>query len=236
MDTTDIAALALFLGCWLLYEPLLRRVSHPSGALNTNMVVIRRAWMDNMSGRDNKFFDSQLMGHTLTSASFFASSNLLLIAALTGALVGGERTWQSLHALPLVDHTAPRLFELKLALVIAAMARSLLDFIWSIRQMNYCLAAMGAAPTGASAEVTKAYGEAAAEVLNPALSSFNAGVRGYYFALAAGAWLLGPVAFALMTVGAIGLLVWRQSSSRSAKGIRTLRRLIEAQQAGDGPA
>ncbi len=227
MDTTDIAALALFLACWLGYEPLLRRVSHPAGALNTNMVVIRRAWMANMSARDNKFFDSQLMGHTLTSASFFASSNLLLIAALTGALVGGDRTWRSLHALPLVGPSAPYMFELKLALVIAAMARSLLDFIWSIRQMNYCLAAMGAAPISASPEVTRTYGEAAAEILNPALSSFNAGVRGYYFALAAGAWVLGPLPFALVTLGAVALLVWRQSSSRSAKGIRTLRKVLE---------
>jgi uncharacterized membrane protein len=231
MAPIDIAALALFLACWLGYEPLLRRVSHPAGALNTNMVVIRQVWMANMSARDNKFFDSQLMGHVLTSASFFASSNLLLIAALTGALVGGDHTWRTLHALPWVEHTAELTLELKLALVVAAMARSLLDFIWSIRQMNYCLAAMGAAPTGASPEVTKAYGEAAAHILNPALSSFSAGVRGYYFALAAGAWLLGPIAFAVVTVGAVGLLVWRQSGSRSAKGIRALRKLLEDEDA-----
>ena len=67
------------------------------------------------------------------------------------------------------------------------------------------------------------------DILNPALSSFNAGVRGYYFALAAGAWLLGPEAFSVVTLGAVGLLVWRQSASRAAKGIRTWRRLIEDQ-------
>ena len=30
-----------------------------------------------------------------------------------------------------------------LALVVLALARGLLDFIWAIRQMNYCLAAIG---------------------------------------------------------------------------------------------
>jgi uncharacterized membrane protein len=229
MDTPDILALALFAVCWLGYEPMLRRLSHPNGALNTNMVVIRRAWMDNMAARDNKFFDSQLLGHALTSASFFASSNLILIAAIAGALAGGDRTWRTLHALPLVDRqVAPFMFELKLALVLAAMARSLLAFIWSIRQMNYCLAIMGAAPLAATPARTKAYGEAAADILNPALSSFNAGVRGYYFALAAGAWLLGPVPFAIATAGAVALLAWRQSTSRSAKGIRAVRLMLEA--------
>jgi uncharacterized membrane protein len=230
MDTPDILALTLFAVCWLGYEPMLRRLSHPHGALNTNMVVIRRAWMDNMAARDNKFFDSQLLGHALTSASFFASSNLILIAAIAGALAGGDRTWRTLHALPLVDRqVAPFMFELKLALVLAAMARSLLAFIWSIRQMNYCLAIMGAAPLQASPARTKAYGEAAAEILNPALSSFNAGVRGYYFALAAGAWLLGPAPFAIATAGAVTLLAWRQSSARSAKGIRAVRLMLEAE-------
>ena len=64
-------------------------------------------------------------------------------------------------------------------------------------------------------------------MLNPALSTFNSGVRGYYFALAAGAWLLGPVAFALITLLAVGLLAWRQFSSRSAVGVRKLRALLE---------
>ncbi|MES2721531.1 MAG: DUF599 family protein, partial [Pseudomonadota bacterium] len=81
--------------------------------------------------------DSQLLGHALNSASFFASSNLLLIAAAAGAMFGGEKTFESLSALKVVETSSRLLFELQLALVLAALARGLLDFIWSIRQINY---------------------------------------------------------------------------------------------------
>ena len=73
----------------------------------------------------------------------------------------------------------------------------------------------------------RAYGEAAASVLNPALTSFNNGVRGYYFALAAAAWLLGPWAMIAAVAGAVLLLFWRQSVSSSSRGVRRLRSLLE---------
>jgi uncharacterized membrane protein len=97
--------------------------------------------------------------------------------------------------------------------------------------MNYTLAAIGAAPENAPPEQLKAYGEAAARLINPALSSFNAGVRGYYFALAAAAWLIGPVPFLVATLGAMALLIWRQSGSRTAKGIAEVRAILDARTA-----
>ena len=229
MAPLEILAVAVYLACWLGYAPLFKRLPHSGGVINANMNIVRTAWMANMSRRENRFLDSQLLGHVISSASFFASSNLILIAALTGALVGGERTWNSVHTLPLVERTAPLLFEGKLALIIAAMARSLLDFIWSIRQMNYCLAAIGAAPEMESAEARRAYGAATASILNPALSSFSAGVRGYYFALAAAGWMLGPIPFITITIGATALLAWRQYGSRAAAGVRQIRALIDAE-------
>jgi uncharacterized membrane protein len=55
-------------------------------------------------------------------------------------------------------------------------------------------------------------------------------VRGYYFALAAAAWLLGPWALIAAVLGAVGLLYWRQVGSPSAKGVRRLRFLLEQTQ------
>ena len=228
MRTPDLIALAIFVLAWLFYEPLLTQVAkRRGGVLNTDMTVIRAAWMRNMAHRENRFMDSQLLGHALNSASFFASSNLILIAATAGALFGGERTFRSVSALEVVQTSSRFLFELQLALVVVSLARGLLDFIWSIRQLNYCLAAVGAVPDPAPAEDLPKYGEVAARLINPALGSFNAGVRGYYFALAAAAWLFGAWAFMAATLGALGLLVWRQRSSVAAVAIRDLRSLLE---------
>lgn len=222
----DLAALILFVVLWLAYEPILKAMARGKGVLNTDMTVIRLAWMRNMAVRENRFMDGQLLGHALNSASFFASSNLLLIAATAGALFGGEATFRSVSSLEVIRTSSRFLFEAQLALVLLTLARGLLDFIWSIRQMNYCLAAIGAVPT-ADPEIQRAFGDVAAGLLNPALSAFNRGVRGYYFALAAAAWMFGGAAFLIATAGAVGLLVWRQRKSAAADAISRLRKLLE---------
>jgi uncharacterized membrane protein len=227
MTTLDWSALALFFLCWLGYDPLLRALAHRSGALNEDMLTIRHAWMTSMTRREVRLLDSQLLGHSINSASFFASSNLLLIAAVGGILFGGETALKSFASVGAEAVSTP-LLEAKLALVLACLSRGLLDFIWSIRQMNYTLALIGAAPEINGEAAHAAFGEAAAQVLNPALAAFSQGVRGYYFALAAAAWLFGPAWLAVGVASAFALLVWRQSGSPAARAIRTARRLLDA--------
>jgi uncharacterized membrane protein len=228
MPVPDLAALVFFLACWLFYEPLLKLLSR-GASLNSDMTVIRGAWMGQMARREIRLMDANLLGHALNSASFFASSNLLLIAASAGALFGGESTFASVSSLEVIQTSTRFLFEGQLALMVAVLARGLLAFIWAIRQMNYSLAIMGATPEGEAVDpaLQSAFADAAARTLNPALSSFNAGVRGYYFALAAAAWLFGPLAFFIATVGAVALLVWRQRQSSAAKAIADLRKVID---------
>jgi uncharacterized membrane protein len=224
----DAAALAVFGLAWLAYEPILRRVGRASGVINRDMEVVRAGWMRTMvSRRETRLLDANLMGHALNSASFFASANLILIAGLAGALFGGDRALRGVTSLDLVSDAPAWLFQLKLALVMATLVRGLLDFIWSIRQMNYWLAATGAAPEEPDAAVAERWSAALAQIINPALTSFAAGVRAYYFALAAAIWLLGPVLFSLATIFATGLLIWRQSASRSSRGVRRIRELLD---------
>ena len=226
LSPLNLAALGFFAVCWLLYQPLLGVLSR-RGGINTDMTAIRRAWMRNMAGRENRFMDGQLLGHALNSASFFASSNLILIAAAAGTLFGGESTFRSVSQLEVIRTSSRLLFEGQLALVLLTLARGLLDFMWAIRQMNYCLAAIGAVPAEVTPDERRAYGDVAARLLNPALSSFNAGVRGYYFALAAAAWLFGPVAFIAATAGAVGLMIWRQRRSPAASAVADMRKLLD---------
>jgi len=146
-DALNIAALSVFAVFWLFYQPLLGLLARRGGAaINTDMTVIRTAWMRNMARRENRFMDGQLLAQALNSASFFASSNLLLIAAAAGALFGGQATFRNVSSLIAIKTSSRLLFEGQLALVLVTLARGLLDFIWSIRQMNYCIAAIGAVP------------------------------------------------------------------------------------------
>ncbi|MCW5761013.1 MAG: DUF599 family protein, partial [Phenylobacterium sp.] len=113
MSTLNIVALSLFAFAWVLYEPLLTAFGkRRGGVLNTDLAVIRIAWMENMTSREARLMDGQLLGQTLNSCSFFASSNLILIAAAAGALFGGQQTFASLSALEVVHTSTRLLFEL----------------------------------------------------------------------------------------------------------------------------
>lgn len=224
----DMAALAIFLAVWIGYMPLMRELTRGRSRINTDMLQIRGAWMRAMIRRpQHRLLDSQLIGHALNTASFFASSNLILLAAAAGALSGGESVYRKVLDVPLLAPAPRGLFEIKLAVIAATLARSLLDFIWAIRQMNYAVAVVGAAPRSGPPARMAAYAEAAAGVVNPALGAFSSGVRGYYFALAAAAWLFGPAALLTATAGAFALLVWRQSASPAASAVREVRVLLD---------
>ena len=226
MTLFDWLALAFFVLCWLGYGPFLTVLARQSGTLNDDMKVVRRVWMTAMTHREVRLIDSQLMGHSINTASFFASTNLLLIAAVGGVLFGGHDALQGFRSIGAED-VSTKLLEGKLALVLLCLARGLLDFIWSIRQLNYSLAVIGAAPEAHTEADRTALGQAATGLLNPALSAFSQGVRGYYFALAAAAWLFGPVWLAVGVGAAFSLLVWRQAGSPAARAIRDARRLLE---------
>jgi uncharacterized membrane protein len=226
MTLFDWIALVLFFIAWLGYGPILGLIARRSGSLNDDMLVVRDNWMTAMTHREMRLIDSQLMGHSINSASFFASTNLLLIAAVAGILFGGENALRGFAAVG-AEAVPTKILEAKLALVLVCLARGFLDFIWSLRQMNYALALIGAAPEIHSETDKVAYGHAVARVLNPALGGFSQGVRGYYFALAAAAWLFGPTWLALGVISAFSLLVWRQAGSPAARAVRAARRLLE---------
>ena len=225
MTLLDGLALSLFTICWLGYGPLLTLLARSSGSLNDDMTVIRRVWMTAMTHREVRLVDSQLMGHSINTASFFASTNLLLIAAVASVLFGGEAALQGFAAVG-AEAVPMKLMEAKMALVLVCLARGFLDFIWSIRQLNYALALIGAAPEAHTEADRVALGEAATGLMNPALAAFSQGVRGYYFALAAAAWLFGPLWLCAGVISAFALLVWRQAGSPAARALRSARRIL----------
>ncbi len=237
LDPLNVAALSFFIVCWLFYQPILNLLSRRGGAaINTDLMVVRSAWMHNMARRDGRFMDGQLLAQTLSSSSFFASSNLILIAATAGVLFGGQASFRNVSSLAVVHTSSRLLFQAQLGLVVLTLARGLLDFIWGIRQLNYVLAAIGAIPEHGDDRRRHAYGDAASRILNPALHSVNSGVRGYYFALAAAAWVFGPVTFIAATSGAVSLLIWRQRRSTAAYAIADLRKLLEQEPLNSTPS
>lgn len=225
MSLLDMLALGVFIMCWLGYEPVLKLLSKKSGLIAKDLSVVRASWMREMVIRSFKLYDSNLIGHAVNSASFFASANLILIAAVAGALFEGSITSRALRELAI--DTSAGLLEFKFFLILLCLARGFLNLIWSLRQMNYCAAAFGALPDNLDNETATKFTRAMTNIMEPAMSNFSQGVRAYYFSLAAATWLFGPEYLAAGAIGAVILLGWRQSRSQAAKGLRELRELLE---------
>jgi uncharacterized membrane protein len=215
MTALDRIALAVFVVAWLGYGTLLR-FSPIRSNITERMRDVRRAWMHAMLGRDNRVTDASLLGNTMHSATFFASTAMLGLAALMGMLGKFDATFGVLNVLHFTAKTSAALVEAKVLLLIVVFAYSFLKMTWAIRQLNYVLALVGGAPLKPSPAEREIIAERDAAVLTHAISTFNAGIRGYYFALAALAWFLGPVPFLLATVGMVAVLLRRQFASATA--------------------
>lgn len=218
----DAVALAVFVAVWLGY-PVFVRVLGP-GAINAGLHDIRVLWMRAMAGRDNRIVDSSLIGHVIHSASFFASTSLLAIGALIGILTGLDRLVPAIATLGAA--TSRDLLEVRILLPLAVLVQGLFQLTWALRQMNYIVALIGATPARVDPAIAEALAEETGSVLSSALTTFNAGIRSYYFALVALVWLVSP--FALMA-GALGLayvLLHRQGWSGVSARMRRARALV----------
>jgi uncharacterized membrane protein len=230
MGVLDIASVTLFVVLWVALEPLMALGwPRPNDSLSVDMVRVRSAWMRETLTRDSNFIgDAAILGHTINSASFFGSANLIVIVGLSGALFMEPNYGTGNGLIAMFAAKDPAwLFQCKVSLIIATLLRGLSDFIWSVRQINYCLAAIGASPSRQEERDIAAWTDALTQVLNPALRSFSVGVRSYYFTVAAAFWFFGPVPFVVATVLGVGLLIWRQSWSDTAKGIAAIRKLLD---------
>lgn len=215
MTPLDYAAVAVFLIFWLGLEQGLVWLGRRRPNITSDMEVVREAWMRQLLRRNLLLVDAQIVGHTINSASFFGSANLIVIVGIGGAVFSASDVAAGVEI-----HASKPL------LLLVPLVRGLFDFIWSVRQLNYFLAAMASSPHPDQSERWPTWAPALAAMLSRALSSFSAGVRNYYFAAAAALWLLGPLALMAGAVAAAGFLIWRQCYSATAQRIHEIAPLV----------
>lgn len=231
MTTLDRVALCWFLLAWLGYAAAIHAAPW-AGSITTRMDDVRRAWIGTMLDRDNRITDASLIGHTVHSATFFASTTMVALAAVLGTMGAFDHGYSVLQSLAFTAKTSRALVEAKLLLLGLVFAHTFMQLSWALRQLNYMLALIGAAPLKPSSAERETISEPIADVLCLAIRSFNAGIRGYLFALAALSWLLGPQILLLVTTGIIGMLLWRQFCSATSAAVRQSHRVLM----GDSPA
>lgn len=226
MPLADLLCLVLFALLWLGYAPAVRRLAPSS--INAGLTGVRISWMRSMLRRDNRIVDSSLIGHVVHSASFFASTSLIVIGALLSLLSSAEHLQPAIESLSFVTTVPRALFELKIVLPLLVLVHGFVRLTWSIRQLNYTIALVGGAPERQELDGRlEPLADSIGEVMSVAMATFNEGIRAYYFALAGLAWLIGPFAMAGAALVLVAMLVWRQIESPAAVSFRKARDLLD---------
>ncbi|BBK32245.1 putative membrane protein [Stella humosa] len=214
----DGVAFATFIVAWCGYTFVADHSRWGQGNLITTVHTLRRRWMEEAVRRDNRIGDTNLLGNLMRSVTFFTSTTIFILGGLLAVLGAADRARDILLDLPFAAHTSKVFWELKIMLLLVSFTYAFFKLTWSVRQFNYCCIVLGATPPadGDPAELTAA-ADQAARLANLAGDNFNAGLRAYYFALAALCWFVHPGLFMAASIWVVLVLYRREFRSHTRR-------------------
>ena len=211
-DLLDAIALAVLVLSWGAIGWIIERPGQKRRSVASLMSDYRKEWMYQLLDRDMRIFDASLVQNLRDGTAFFASTCLLAIGGVL-ALMGNV---EPLRDLPGTDRPEV-LYQAKLVLVVLLLTNGFLKFVWANRLFGYFSVLIGAIPNKADDPVAKHRAEQAAILNVRGAVNFNRGLRSIYFALAALAWLLGPIALMVATAVTLWMLYEREFLSQPRK-------------------
>jgi uncharacterized membrane protein len=172
--------------------------------------------------RDNRMVDARVASNLMSSASFFASTSILILMGLSTLLGHTEKGIAMMDDLPFAMPASPLMWDVKIILLMLIFTYCFFKNTWALRQYNYTSVLIAGAPIfNELTPESEKYTVRAAKVLALAAKNFNMGLRGYYFGLSALTWFLHPLLFMVVTLWVVLVLYRREMRSN------TLRILME---------
>jgi len=195
------------------------RIEHPGKrrpSVSVLMANYRRAWMRELVQREHRIFDAALLQNLREGSAFFASTCLIALGGVL-TLASNVSPLQDLAAHLPGEPISALALQIRLLPVLLLLTSGFLRFVWANRLFGYFSVLIGSVPArrGDPREDHRAY--QAAEINIRAAVNFNRGLRALYFALAALAWLLGPIPLAIAALATVWTLYEREFLSRPRK-------------------
>lgn len=212
---TDWIVLACFCSCWVGYTYFARRKSLRKASLVAAMRIYRREWFKHVLGHQTRIAHVSALSSLQSVATFFASTALVILGGLVALLGTTERVVDLAADLPFARHDSELVWLVRIVLLIAIFVYAFFLFTWSIRQYNFCLVLIGAAPHTEQSEEHAEFLETITGIASYAAENFNLGLRAYYFALAAMTWFLHPWLFAAASALVVYILHEREFRSQT---------------------
>lgn len=216
----DFAAIAFMLASWVGYSRYSFYAASRRPSLMSAMQEQRIRWMRQMVMRENRITDATVVGNQLRGVTFFASTTVLIIAALVSLFAASGNVAELLSLVPKASPQSLALIDLKLATLLAAMIYAFFRFTWSLRQYKFLGVIVGAAPPHTADKATQEKcAQKAATLANAGSYAFNGGLRSYYFCLAMLTWFVHPIALVLSTTLVVAVLYYREFHSAAVLGL-----------------
>ncbi len=215
----DWVGLAWFVACWIGYTRYsgfrCQRRRRIQDALHAHI----KRWIQVMHQRDVRMVDTSVVANLERNATFFASSSLLIIAALTTAIGSSDAVARFMSDLPLIQRTTTAVWELAVLLLIGIYAYAFFTFTWCMRQWGFASILVGSAPladaSGGQTPEIERHSDALAQVIWLSVYHFNLGLRAYYFSLALLTWIVHPILFMVASAWIVAVLYRREFRSRT---------------------
>ena len=216
LPLADWLAMGFFFATWAGYAQFARRrgLTRPSFLGSSNRV--RRQWMLQTTYREVRVLDGVVVQQLSSTASFFASTTILIIGALVAVLGATEQASDLVREIPFAARTSLLVFDFKVVVMAAIFVYAFFRFTWCIRQYSVGVLLVAAAPEAASITdeaQRQAFADRAGRVMGLAAESFNDGLRAYYMSFAAASWFISPWAMLAATAAVLWVLYQREFRS-----------------------
>jgi uncharacterized membrane protein len=206
--TLDLVALGWFFVWWIGYARFAEWRARREPSLLSVMLKYRRDWWVRIIERELRMIDTSIIANLSNSATFFASTTLLILGGLLALLGTTEQVSAVVRGLPFSKGVSETGWELKILLLVGIFVYAFFKFTWSMRQFNYTALLIGATPPADDPDCVTA-ARRAARMGDLAVKHFNDGIRAYYFGLAGLTWFIHPWVFVLASSWIV-LVLWRR--------------------------
>ena len=160
--------------------------------------------------------DASLLANQERVVGIFASTTLILLAAVFTALANSEMVAQVAAEISFAETQSKDQVEIKLLVLAMILTFAFFKISWSLRQYGFLSVLMGSAPTHdqqLSDEQRKTIISSLAKLMDSAGHDNNSGLRAYYFAIALLCWQLGTIPFLIVTTIIVVVLYIREFKS-----------------------
>jgi uncharacterized membrane protein len=200
---TDLLSFFISAMALLVYQRYLywRTVRDPASSAQDVMLVARAAWVGSVMRERRDILAVQTLRNSTMSASFMASTAVLLIIGVMTLSAQGDKLSGTWHSLNFLGQSSTELWVFKLLLMLFDLLFAFFSFSMSVRIFHHIgyLINVPLDKLQESAQIKHVEAQ-----LNRAGVYYRVGMRAYYFTVPLLFWLFGPH----FLLGATGALVF----------------------------